>query len=326
MADTALQDLIGRGLEDFLSTESGNHHAPASPLVTTLINILHADLWRQWGYAPTFALGHSIGEVAAAYVAGLFSTKEVLELAHHLGRVAAELPGAMLHTVVPAARLSDFPHKELHLAAVNCVLPDSTDVSVSLCGSERHATEWLAADEGATKLMPAHPWHHPLYRTTAAFGAFSAGFRPPKAYATSTCHFVSATKVALLTSVDASHWESWLTAPVQFAAALDLVAQRARGAPLCALQTGPHAVLDGAVAALGATVGVKLLAQAASLCRNAPALAFIRQQRAALATASALAPALRAALSRPGALQAAVGDSILDPDRHPPHLHCACYT
>ena len=122
-----------------------------------------------------------------------------------------------------------------------------------------------------------------------------------------TTYFVSATKVALLTSVDATHWENWLTAPVQFAAALDLVAQRARGAPLCALQTGPHPVLDGAVAALGAMAGVQLVAQAASLHREAPALAFIRQQRAALAAAGALAPALRAALSRPGALQVTAG-------------------
>ena len=177
MADAALQELLGRGLEEFLSAESGNHQAPVSPVVTTLINILHADLWRHWGYAPTFALGHSIGEVAAAYVAGLFSIKEALELADQLGRVAAELPGAMVHTVVPAASLANFPHKGLHLAAVNCPLPGSTDVSVSLCGNERQAAEWLASDEGATKLTPAHPWHHPLYRTTAAFSAFSAGFR-----------------------------------------------------------------------------------------------------------------------------------------------------
>ena len=113
--------------------------------------------------------------------------------------------------------------------------------------------------------------------------------------------------MALLTSVDAAHWESWLTAPVQFAAALDLVARRARGAPLCALQTGPHPVLDGAVAALGATAGVQLVAQAASLRRKVPALAFIREQRAALAAAGVLAPALRAALSRPGALQVEAG-------------------
>ena len=113
--------------------------------------------------------------------------------------------------------------------------------------------------------------------------------------------------MALLTSVDAAHWETWLTSPVQFAAALDLVAQRARGAPLCALQTGPHPVLDGAVTALGATAGVQLVAQAASLRRKVPALAFIRQQRAALAAAGVLAPALRAALSRPGALQVEAG-------------------
>ena len=94
---------------------------------------------------------------------------------------------------------------------------------------------------------------------------------------------------------------------MQFAAALTLVAQRARGAPLCSLQTGAHPVLDGAVAALGAAAGVQLVARAASLRRKAPALAFIRQQRAELGAAGVLGPALRAALSRPGALQLEAG-------------------
>ena len=212
-ADAALQKLLGTGADAFLNANSGNHAAPASPLVTTLINVLHADLWRQWGLEPVYALGHSIGEVAATYVAGLLSVEEAIDMAHRLGKVAAELPGAMVHAVIPACRLREFPINELHLAAVNCQLPGSKDVSVSLCGTERHVAAWLAADEGATKLTPAHPWHHPLYRTTKAFRSFAAELPPPAAYATSTlgCSFVSATKAAVLTSVDASHWESWLT-------------------------------------------------------------------------------------------------------------------
>ena len=106
VADAALQELLSRGLEDFLSAESGNHQAPVSPVVTTLINILHADLWRHWGYAPTFALGHSIGEVAAAYVAGLFSIKEALELAT-LARMEVQSPppSPSPFTVTVAARI-----------------------------------------------------------------------------------------------------------------------------------------------------------------------------------------------------------------------------
>jgi acyl transferase domain-containing protein len=37
--------------------------------VTAAISILNADLWRSWGFRPALALGHSIGEVPAAYVA-----------------------------------------------------------------------------------------------------------------------------------------------------------------------------------------------------------------------------------------------------------------
>ena len=311
--DDALNSILGTGVEAFLSANAGDHKAPSSPLTTTLINILHADLWRSsWGFEPTYAVGHSIGEVAAAYVAGLLSVAEALDLANRLGKVAAELPGAMLHTVLPASQLADLPTKQLHLAAVNCQLPGTKDMSVSLCGAERHVAEWLAADEGATKLMPAHPWHHPMYRTTKAFRSFASELPPPASYSTATCSFVSATKVCVLTSIDAAHWEEWLTAPVQFAAAMALVAERAAGAPLVAIQLGPHPVLDGAVAALAALPGANVVGQASSLKRNTPALPYVRSQRGRLAECGALEAALRAALSKPRALRLTLGSREID--------------
>ena len=207
--DDALASILGTGVEAFLSANAGDHKAPSSPLTTTLINILHADLWRSsWGFEPTYAVGHSIGEVAAAYVAGLLSVAEALDLANRLGKVAAELPGAMLHTVLPASQLADLPTKQLHLAAVNCQLPGTKDMSVSLCGAERHVAEWLAADEGATKLMPAHPWHHPMYRTTKAFQSFASELPPPASYTTATCSFVSARLASTGLSAPALHTES----------------------------------------------------------------------------------------------------------------------
>ena len=48
-ADAALQKLLGTGADAFLSANSGNHAAPASPLVTTLINVLHGAVHQWWG-------------------------------------------------------------------------------------------------------------------------------------------------------------------------------------------------------------------------------------------------------------------------------------
>eukprot|EP00966_Prymnesium_polylepis_P112620 2605191-Prymnesium_polylepis.2 len=96
--DAAIDSLYQTSTEAFLRVHLGDHSAPYSPVVTTCINILNADRWRQMGHEPAAVLGHSIGEVAAAYVAGLLDIKAALRTAHALGMVGAQRSGAMLHT------------------------------------------------------------------------------------------------------------------------------------------------------------------------------------------------------------------------------------
>jgi acyl transferase domain-containing protein len=72
---------------DLAAAGLGNHAAPISPVITTVINLLNAAKWRAWGHEPSIAVGHSIGEVAAAVVSGLLTVKEALRLADTLGKV-----------------------------------------------------------------------------------------------------------------------------------------------------------------------------------------------------------------------------------------------
>ena len=46
---------------------------------------------------PSLVLGHSVGEIAAAYAAGIFTVAKALGCAHGLGLAMQNLPGAMLH-------------------------------------------------------------------------------------------------------------------------------------------------------------------------------------------------------------------------------------
>ncbi|MFG0265893.1 MAG: type I polyketide synthase [Rhodopirellula sp. JB055] len=51
-----------------------------------------AKLWLSWGMKPSVVLGHSVGEFAAACIAGVVSLKDALNLIAERGRLMGELP------------------------------------------------------------------------------------------------------------------------------------------------------------------------------------------------------------------------------------------
>ncbi|HZF11551.1 MAG TPA: MupA/Atu3671 family FMN-dependent luciferase-like monooxygenase [Thermoanaerobaculia bacterium] len=79
-----------------------------------------ARLWMAWGIAPQAMLGHSVGEYAAAHLAGVFGLAEGLALLAARGALVEALPeGAMLAVPLPAAEVEPLLGAELSLAAVN---------------------------------------------------------------------------------------------------------------------------------------------------------------------------------------------------------------
>ncbi len=62
-----------------------------------------AELWRSWGIEPDGVVGHSVGEVAAAHVAGALSLEDAVTVSFHRGRVQAKArgTGAMLAVGLP---------------------------------------------------------------------------------------------------------------------------------------------------------------------------------------------------------------------------------
>ena len=61
------------------------------------IQVALAALWRSWGIEPQAVVGHSLGEVAAAYVAGALSFDDAVSVIHEAaGEEANVIMGAVI--------------------------------------------------------------------------------------------------------------------------------------------------------------------------------------------------------------------------------------
>jgi acyl transferase domain-containing protein len=122
-----------------------------------------ARLWMSWGITPESMIGHSIGEYAAACLAGVLSLKDAIELVAARGRLMQQLPaGSMLavplnEAAVEAVLKTADPTGRISIAALNapgsCVLSGPTDALAKL---EAHLT---AQGTAARKLHTSHAFH-----------------------------------------------------------------------------------------------------------------------------------------------------------------------
>ncbi|MFG1954457.1 type I polyketide synthase [Micromonospora sp. NPDC048830] len=198
-----------------------------------------AETWRSWGVEPDAVLGHSLGEYAAAWVAGVFDLETGARLIVERGRLTRTLPPTGMMAACSAsaedvaAILGDHAGR-VAIAAVNG--PEHTVISGEKAAVQA-VLERLEEDFVLTRpLRVSYASHSPLLEPILdEFEKAISGlpFGEPR------IPFMSTYRAAMLRSGvchDAAYWREQLREPVRF---LDAVRALAAEGYDTFLETGP---------------------------------------------------------------------------------------
>ncbi|MPY63826.1 type I polyketide synthase, partial [Streptomyces spongiae] len=237
------------------------------------LQVALVELLRSWGIRPGLLLGHSVGEIAAAYAAEVFELADAVRLVAARARLMQALPegGAMAALEASEAEVAPWLVDGAVIAAVNgpsAVVVSGTETAVD-------AVAELARDAGrrATRLRVSHAFHSPLMDPVVT--AFTE-VAEQVTYGRPTVTAVSTSSGASLADGDwttPTYWAEQIVKPVRFHEAL--TAARDLGAGRF-LEIGPDPVLTALAGDVPAAATLRKERPEAETLLGAVAELFVR--------------------------------------------------
>ncbi|PQE17058.1 polyketide synthase protein [Rutstroemia sp. NJR-2017a BBW] len=245
-ADSVLLDVLSEPAEDSQMNEV-THSQPAC----TAIQIAIIDVLAHWGIKPEGIVGHSSGEIAAAYAANCLTAEQAIVIAYYRGYAVGKLPatGQMMAVGLSQEEGTEGIKKaglegKLTVACVN------SPVSITMSGDSD------AADIMMSKLGTTNTFRRKLITGGRAYHSHhvkSVGQQYEdlinnvldlthaiSPLSESPLFISSVTGEAMTSAANSSYWRANLECPVLFSQALQVLQS---GRKFQLIELGPHAAL-----------------------------------------------------------------------------------
>ncbi|KAB8239754.1 uncharacterized protein BDW43DRAFT_259102 [Aspergillus alliaceus] len=251
-------------LEELNRDEDESHvnEPQISQPLCTVLQIALVDLLNHWGLRPKAVVGHSSGEIAAAYAAGILNKEGAWKVSYHRGVHSAEIPtllpdrkGSMMAAGISEAAAQKYLDKatagEAIVACINS--PQSVTISGDSTAVSEIEDMFKADNIWCRKLKVQTAYHSPHMKVIAE--KYLESVRDVLPSEQSNVSFFSSVTGSEISHVDmgAEYWVKNLLSPVRFSEAVTaLISQRttrSRRKGMASvgglIEIGPHSALQG---------------------------------------------------------------------------------
>ncbi|KAF2136192.1 uncharacterized protein K452DRAFT_302958 [Aplosporella prunicola CBS 121167] len=236
--------------------------AEISQPACTVVQLALVTLLKSWGISPTAVTGHSSGEIAAAFAAGLVSFRAAVAISYFRGQAAARLAkqqtqkGGMLAVGVGLEEATSLI--EQHADGYATIAAVNSPGSVTISGDQSAIENLHKAAEAQglfVRRLKVEMAYHSRHMEEVA-GFYLDAIKPYCEKNDITSIGQDVTFVSSVTghaedpdTVDASYWIKNLVRPVRFADAILSVftPQKQGKAPNIVVEIGPHAALKNPI-------------------------------------------------------------------------------
>lgn len=247
--DRIFQKLSGGSIIEEMEKDEKNsriHQTHIAQPAIFSVQVALTSLWHHWGIFPDGVIGHSIGEIAAAYISGDVSLKDALKIVYHRSRLQRRLAGkgSMLTAGISEKEGHAFlkKYKDVSIAAVNS--PSSITFSGKIEPLTKIARK-LEQDEIFVRFLKVEIAYHSYQMSRlqeeflSSVGRMMSGARKIPFCSTVTGGFLNPDD-----KLETTYWWKNIRQPVRF---LDGIHTLIDDGYRHFLEIGPHPVLSGVI-------------------------------------------------------------------------------